>query len=231
MYNCVLPLETLGFINISIDGADEFTENLNLIKGGGGALFREKIVASLSKTAIIVTDSSKKVKKLGAFTVPVEVVPLALQYVLNEISKLKGKSTLRKKDGKTFISDNDNYIVDVDFGLISEISEEFDLIGYYVFSTDTESKGSDATSRMFGPRYGILEESGTGMAAGPLACYLYDVLKKKKESFYIQQGEYMAAPSPSLIVVDLLIKNGEIKSLMAGGMGMLKSKLEIEIAM
>lgn len=119
----VLPLETLGFINISIDGADEFTENLNLIKGGGGALFREKIVASLSKTAIIVTDSSKKVKKLGAFTVPVEVVPLALQYVLNEISKLKGKSTLRKKDGKTFISDNDNYIVDVDFGLISEPAE------------------------------------------------------------------------------------------------------------
>ncbi|MFC3562222.1 ribose-5-phosphate isomerase RpiA [Pedobacter jamesrossensis] len=115
----ILPLETLGSINISIDGADEFTETLNLIKGGGGALFREKIIASLSKNAIIVTDSSKKVDKLGAFTVPVEVIPLALQYALNQIEKLEGKSVLRKRDGKTFISDNGNYIVDVDFGLIN----------------------------------------------------------------------------------------------------------------
>lgn len=114
----ILPLETLGSIDISIDGADEFTETLDLIKGGGGALFREKIIASLSKNAIIITDSSKKVNKLGAFTVPVEVIPLALQYVLNQIEKLQGKATLRKKDDKTFISDNGNYIVDVDFGLI-----------------------------------------------------------------------------------------------------------------
>ena len=116
----ILPLETLGVIDISIDGADEFTETLNLIKGGGGALFREKIIASLSRNAIIVTDSSKKVNKLGAFTVPVEVVPLALQYVLNQIEILNGKSILRKKDEKAFISDNGNYIVDVDFGLINE---------------------------------------------------------------------------------------------------------------
>jgi PhzF family phenazine biosynthesis protein len=112
------------------------------------------------------------------------------------------------------------------FDLISEVSDEFDLIGYYVFSTDTEC---DATARMFGPRYGILEESGTGMAAGPLACYLFDILKIKKNSFHIQQGKYMKAPSPSSIIVNLRIDNEEIKDLMAGGKGILNRQLEIEI--
>ncbi|WP_108801930.1 PhzF family phenazine biosynthesis protein [Aquimarina sp. Aq107] len=113
-----------------------------------------------------------------------------------------------------------------DFDLINEVSDEFDLIGYYVFSTVTEF---DATSRMFGPRYGILEESGTGMAAGPLACYLFDILKIKKSTFNIQQGKYMEKPSPSLIIVNLQIDKGEIKDLMAGGKGILHRKLEIEI--
>ncbi|WP_142783996.1 PhzF family phenazine biosynthesis protein [Changchengzhania lutea] len=116
-----------------------------------------------------------------------------------------------------------------DFKLISEVSEAFDLIGYYVFSTDTGDTEYDATSRMFGPRYGILEESGTGMAAGPLACYLFDILKWNKKRFHIQQGKYMAEPSPSVIVVDLLTENNQIKGLMAGGKGLLKAQLEIEI--
>jgi len=119
----ILKLETLGSIDISIDGADEFTESLNLIKGGGGALFREKIVASLSKYPIIVADSSKKVAKLGAFTLPVEVIPLALQYVFNQLNKLGGSCILRKKEDKTFITDNGNYIIDVDFGLIEKPDE------------------------------------------------------------------------------------------------------------
>ncbi|WP_010518607.1 PhzF family phenazine biosynthesis protein [Croceivirga radicis] len=114
-----------------------------------------------------------------------------------------------------------------DFDLITKISDEFDLIGYYVFSTKTEH---DATSRMFGPRYGILEESGTGMAAGPLGCYLFDILKLKKSSFHIQQGKYMKEPSPSLIIVNLRIDNGEIKDLMAGGKGILNRQLDIEIS-
>ncbi|MCZ4225249.1 ribose-5-phosphate isomerase RpiA [Pedobacter rhodius] len=119
----ILKLETLNSIDISIDGADEFTTSLNLIKGGGGALFREKIIASLSKNAIIITDSSKKVSKLGAFTVPVEVIPLALQYVFNQIEKLHGQGILREKEGKKFLTDNGNYIVDVDFGLIDNPKE------------------------------------------------------------------------------------------------------------
>ena len=117
----------------------------------------------------------------------------------------------------------------LDFDLISEISEVFDLIGYYVFTTETGSAERVATSRMFGPRYGILEEAGTGMAAGPLACYLYDVLKVQKSRFQIQQGSYMTTPSPSLIIVDLILKNESIQSLMAGGKGLLKSKMEVEI--
>lgn len=115
------------------------------------------------------------------------------------------------------------------FNLISEISDEFDLIGYYVFSTDTDDTKYDATSRMFGPRYGILEEAGTGMAAGPLGCYLFDILKIKKQSFHIQQGKYMKEPSSSLIIVNLRIEKEEIKYLMAGGKGLLDRQMEIEI--
>ncbi|MBB6236008.1 ribose 5-phosphate isomerase A [Pedobacter sp. AK013] len=116
----ILDLGGLSKIDISIDGADEFTESLDLIKGGGGALFREKIIASLSKNAIIITDASKKVKKLGAFTVPVEVVPLAYQYVFDQINKLGGKGILRAVENQTFITDNGNLIIDADFGLIDD---------------------------------------------------------------------------------------------------------------
>ncbi|MFS4445434.1 PhzF family phenazine biosynthesis protein [Maribacter sp. 2307UL18-2] len=115
------------------------------------------------------------------------------------------------------------------FDLISEISEVFDLIGYYVFTTDMDNNYYDATSRMFGPRYGILEESGTGMAAGPLGCYLYDILKINKQRFKIEQGKFMNEPSPSLIVVDLSIENERITGLMAGGKGILDKKIEIKL--
>ena len=101
--------------------------------------------------------------------------------------------------------------------------------GYYVFSTNTDNTEYDATSRMFGPRYGILEEAGTGMAAGPLGCYLFETLKINKKSFNIQQGKYMKEPSPSLIIVNLRTEKGEIKDLMAGGIGLLKKQMEIEL--
>ncbi|MDQ0969807.1 ribose 5-phosphate isomerase A [Flavobacterium sp. W4I14] len=116
----ILDLGRLSKIDISIDGADEFTESLDLIKGGGGALFREKIIASLSKNAIIITDASKKVKKLGAFTVPIEVIPLAYQYVSDQINELGGEGILRSVDNQTFITDNGNLIIDADFGLIDD---------------------------------------------------------------------------------------------------------------
>jgi PhzF family phenazine biosynthesis protein len=114
------------------------------------------------------------------------------------------------------------------FDLIDKISEELDLIGYYVF-TYSENPARDVTTRMFAPRYGIEEEAGTGMAAGPLACYLYDKLDKKQSKFLIEQGNFMQNPSPSLINVDLVLENTKIIKLMAGGKGVSVSKRIVEI--
>lgn len=116
----LLDFNQVHSIDITIDGADEFTSDLKLIKGGGGALFREKIVASMTKHEIIIADSSKLVDQLGAFTVPIEVVPFALNHVVKEIKLLHGSPVLRKKSGHLFITDNGNYILDADFGLIGD---------------------------------------------------------------------------------------------------------------
>lgn len=89
--------------------------------------------------------------------------------------------------------------------------------------------GRDATARMFGPFYGIPEESGTGMAAGPLACYLYDKMGLRKKQFLIEQGWFMQTPSPSLIHVDLDIPDNKITRLMAGGKGIAMRTIEFEI--
>jgi ribose 5-phosphate isomerase A len=116
----LVDLNEVDSIDVTIDGADEFTSELQLIKGGGGALFREKIVASLTKKEIIIADSSKKVDLLGKFTIPVEVEPLALRYVQQQLTKLNGKGTLRMNGQSNFITDNHNYILDADFGLIQD---------------------------------------------------------------------------------------------------------------
>jgi ribose 5-phosphate isomerase A len=116
----LLDFNQVHSIDITIDGADEFTSDLKLIKGGGGALFREKIVASMTKQEIIIADSSKLVDQLGAFTVPMEVVPFALNHVVKKIKLLHGSPVLRKKSGHLFITDNGNYIVDADFGFIGD---------------------------------------------------------------------------------------------------------------
>jgi len=113
--------------------------------------------------------------------------------------------------------------------LITELSDEFNLIGFYPFTTEIENKERDASTRMFGPRYDILEEAGTGMAAGPLACYLFDKMSIKKERLLIQQGEFMKEPSPSLIIVDLKIENDEIVGLIAGGKGTVQKQFNVEI--
>lgn len=115
----LLDMKDVHTIDITIDGADEFDSSLNLIKGGGGAHFREKIIACLTKKEIIIADSGKQVELLGKFKVPLEVVPMALNYVMQEIRKLNGLGTIRLKNGVPFITDNGNYIVDGDFGLIS----------------------------------------------------------------------------------------------------------------
>lgn len=106
-----------------------------------------------------------------------------------------------------------------DFALMTQLSKKYDLVGFYLFTLDAKQQAYDASSRMFAPYYGINEESATGMAAGPLACYLKDIMNIHKSTFLIAQGELMATPSPSLIHVNLEIKNGKINTLMAGGSG------------
>jgi PhzF family phenazine biosynthesis protein len=115
-----------------------------------------------------------------------------------------------------------------DFNLISVISEKLDLIGYYVFTTDSNATDKDATTRMFAPRYAIEEESATGMAAGPLACVLHDHLHIEKDTFQIEQGRFMEPASPSLITVELSVVNGEVRTLMAGGHGKVSRSLSID---
>ena len=118
-----IPLRELKDINqldLTIDGADEFTDNLDLIKGGGGALYREKVVASISRELIIITDPRKHVQKLGAFTVPIEVVPFGHEITRKRIEALGAKVNLRQGKGQVYKTDNQNLIFDCDFGLIDE---------------------------------------------------------------------------------------------------------------
>ncbi|HHB91735.1 MAG TPA: ribose-5-phosphate isomerase RpiA [Thioploca sp.] len=105
----VLDLNGVNEISVYIDGADESNRHLHLIKGGGGALTREKIVAAVSKRFICIADDSKLVDILGTFPLPVEVIPMASSYVARELVKLGGQPVLRKD----FITDNGNLILDV----------------------------------------------------------------------------------------------------------------------
>ncbi len=108
-------------IDVTVDGADEVAPNLDLIKGLGGALVREKIVAHASRRVVIVVDESKLVPKLGTKTViPVEVIPLAVPCVLVRLSGLGGEGHLRGRNGQPFFSDNGNNIVDWSHGTIDD---------------------------------------------------------------------------------------------------------------
>jgi ribose 5-phosphate isomerase A len=116
----LLDIRDVQFIDITIDGADEFTTDLNLIKGGGSFLLKEKVVASLTKEEIIIADSSKKVELLGKFTVPVEVIPYASGYVTRQLEKLNGTGHVRMAGNLPLITEEGNYIIDADFGLITD---------------------------------------------------------------------------------------------------------------
>lgn len=105
----VTDLNNCGQLTVYVDGADEATHNLHLIKGGGGALTREKIVAAASDKFICIVDDSKLVDKLGTFPLPVEVIPMARSYVAREMVKLGGQPELRDN----FSTDNSNIILDV----------------------------------------------------------------------------------------------------------------------
>lgn len=105
----VIDLNSVSELPVYIDGADEINEQYEMIKGGGGALTREKVIACVAKSFICIVDESKKVKQLGNFPIAIEVLPLARSYVAREVLKLGGDPVYREK----FITDNGNIILDI----------------------------------------------------------------------------------------------------------------------
>ena len=119
-----IPLTTLEEfqqIDITIDGADEVDPELRLIKGGGGALLREKIVASVTRQFVVIADSSKQVSSLGKFPVPVEVIPFAQMLVAKKIEGLGASVKAREYAyGNPFVTDEGHHILDCSFGEIAD---------------------------------------------------------------------------------------------------------------
>lgn len=129
-----IPLTTfeqVETVDLTIDGADEVDPNFQLIKGGGGSLVREKIVASHSEKVYIIVDETKLVSQLGAFHLPIEVVPFGWQATARTLENLGLKWVLREREGEVFVSNNGNYILDCNTGVIpypSELQEQLKKI-------------------------------------------------------------------------------------------------------
>jgi ribose 5-phosphate isomerase A len=109
----IVKLNEVDYIDLTIDGADEVDRNLNGIKGGGGALLFEKIVAAASEKVIWIVDSSKFVKKLGKFPLPVEVIPLAANHIIKRFKESDYNPVIRMNGSKIYITDSGNEIIDL----------------------------------------------------------------------------------------------------------------------
>lgn len=116
----IVSFADIDHIDLTIDGADEVDSKLTLVKGGGGALLREKIVAAASRIFYVVADESKLVSQLGAFPLPVEVIPFGADMTKRKIEELGCGATIRRQAGKCYITDNGNYILDCEFGAIHD---------------------------------------------------------------------------------------------------------------
>lgn len=119
----LLNIADVKKIDVTIDGADEFDIHKNLIKGGGGALLREKIIASVTEFYVIIADKAKGCEILGDFAVPVEITPFAKEITLNQLEALGCEPKLREKNNVLFITDNQNYIADCKFKEINNPKE------------------------------------------------------------------------------------------------------------
>jgi ribose 5-phosphate isomerase A len=116
----MVAFSEIDHLDVTIDGADEVDEELNLIKGGGGALLREKIVGSATKLYIIIVDESKLVRQLGKFPLPVEVAPFGWELTSRRLEELGGVPKMRMTGDAPFLTDNQHYILDTSFGLIAD---------------------------------------------------------------------------------------------------------------
>ena len=121
-----IPLTTLeehSRIDIDLDGADEINPQLNLIKGGGGALLREKIIASISRRFIVIADSAKQVEHLGKFPLPIEVIPFAQSLIKGKVEALGAEVKLRQlANGNPYVTDEGHHLLDCTFGEITDPS-------------------------------------------------------------------------------------------------------------
>ena len=115
--------EESDHIDWAVDGVDEIDKNFNAIKGGGAALFREKIVADIAKEVIWIYDESKDVEKLGKFNLPVEILPFGYSHTVRKLTEAGLNPVIRKKDGEILITDNHNYIADLHLGYGFDIEE------------------------------------------------------------------------------------------------------------
>lgn len=122
----IRDINDVGMLDLCVDGADEIGEGLALIKGGGGALLREKLIWEMAKTCVVIADAAKQVEVLGKFPLPIEVEPFAWKGTLNRISDvliefdIQKMPVMRKKDGNPWITDGSNLIFDVACGRIDD---------------------------------------------------------------------------------------------------------------
>jgi ribose 5-phosphate isomerase A len=133
-----IPLTTLDahpFLDLTVDGADEFDADFNVLKGGGGALLREKIVASSSRYMVVIADQSKKVERLGTMPLPIEVVPFGVKATAWKIERAlrivgikESKMIVRVRDGKPFRTDGGHVIIDCALGNIPDASRLSDVL-------------------------------------------------------------------------------------------------------
>lgn len=127
----IKELEEIDHIDLAVDGVDEIDKDFNAIKGGGAALFREKIVSDIAREVIWIYDESKDVEKLGNFNLPVEILPFGYSHTIRKMEEAGLNPLLRLKDGATLITDNNNFIVDLHLGYgfdIKAIKEKLESI-------------------------------------------------------------------------------------------------------
>lgn len=151
----LLDFEDVAAVDLVIDGADELDSALRAIKGAGGAMLREKIVASSAKRMVVVADGSKRVERLGKAPVPIEVLPFAKSFVAAEVRRLGGEPVLRRRGSDPYLTDQDNIVFDCAFGMLDaseELAAALDaipgLLGHGLFCREVDAAYLAADGRV-----------------------------------------------------------------------------------